>query len=109
MTMTSSVPTSDPTTGNDVAEVIRRGAVQSRVCPVAESGSGRVVGYDVVVSGRSGVLEQPAAFRNAVQASPDAAELGALCRRAATEAVAAVGPGAGDRTRIFLDSPVEAL
>jgi len=109
MTMTSNVPTFDPANGNDVAEVIRRGAVQSRVCPVAESGSGRVVGYDVVVSGRRGALEQPAAFRSAVQASPDAAELGALCRRVATEAVAAVGPGAGDRTRIFLDSPVEAL
>jgi EAL domain-containing protein (putative c-di-GMP-specific phosphodiesterase class I) len=109
MTMTPSAPPFDPASGNDVAEVIRRGAVQSRVCPVAESGSGRVVGYDVVVSGRGGVLEQPAAFRNAIQASPDAAELGALCRRAATEAVAAVGPGAGDRTRIFLDSPVEAL
>ena len=25
------------------------------------------------------------------------------------QAVAAVGPGAGDRTRVFLDTPVEAL
>ena len=109
MTTTSSAPAFDATPGGDVGQAVRAGAVQTQVRPVVQSGSGRVVGYDVVVSGRSGVLEQPAAFRDAVQASPDAAELGTLCRRAAMRAVAAVGPGAGDRTRVFLDSPVEAL
>lgn len=93
----------------DVAEVIRRGDVRSVVRPVVECGSGRVVGYDVQASAGTGALEQPAALRDAVLASPDAAELGLLCRRAALQAVSAVGPGAGDRTRIFLDTPVQAF
>lgn len=109
MTLTSSSPTFGAAPATDAREVIRTGAVQTQVRPVVQSGSGRVVGYDVVLSGRGGALEQPAAFGNAVQTSPDAGELGALCRRAAMRAVAAVGPGAGDRTRVFLDTPVEAL
>ena len=48
-------------------------------------------------------------MRAAIQDSPDSAELGTLCRRAAMEAVSAIGPGAGDRTRVFLDTPVEAF
>lgn len=112
MTMTSTAPADDRAGDrpeDDVARVIRGGDFQSVVRPVVECGSGRVVGYDVHAGAVGGALEQPAAMRAAIQDSPDSAELGTLCRRAAMEAVAAIGPGAGDRTRVFLDTPVEAL
>jgi EAL domain-containing protein (putative c-di-GMP-specific phosphodiesterase class I)/DICT domain-containing protein len=114
MTMTPTAPADDRASADrpadgDVAQVIRGGDFQTVVRPVVECGSGRVVGYDVHLAALSGALEQPGAMRAAIQDSPDSAELGTRCRRAAMEAVAAIGPGAGDRTRVFLDTPVEAL
>jgi EAL domain-containing protein (putative c-di-GMP-specific phosphodiesterase class I) len=114
MTTTSTAPADDRATadrpaGDDAAEVIRGGDFQTVVRPVVECGTGRVVGYDVHAAAVSGALEQPGALRAAIQDSPDSAELGTLCRRAAMTAVAAIGPGAGDRTRVFLDTPVEAI
>ena len=94
----------------DVADVVRRGGFTTTVQPLVECESGRVAGYEAVhrVVGES-TLADPVAFTEAVADHPDAGELDSLRRRSALEAVAALGFGHADYTRVFLDAAAESF
>jgi len=110
MTHLHAAPTPDTAEGPDVEDVVRSGAFSTRVQPVVECESGRLVGYEAVqrVEGDS-TLGDPIALTEAVAGHPAAGELDAVRRRHAMEAVAALGFGHSDYTRVFLDASAESF